>query len=287
MIRSQVVSIGFGFRTHDEVRRLSAKEITNPHAFDALEQPVPGGLYDPHLGPLNQSDVCVTCGLTQIECLGHVGHIELCVPLFQPLLFKHTLSLMGLLCFKCHYLRANRYKVRLMVCCPRLLAAGLLEDAIECSKLKKLKIIKTKAPKKASKKAKAAIEVDDDEDMDEVDDDDEDDDMSGQEANGPAVGMGAMDVEAEIDMYFAKAKKAKEMQHSPQRPTQNVAAFRKNLVREFLGKMRSSRKCQNCRYICPTVTRDGFSKMFEKSLSERDEKALVSPRSHTTRQIWR
>jgi len=174
MIRSRVVSIGFGFRTPEELRRLSVQAITSPHAFDALDQPVPGGLYDPHLGPLNQNDICVTCGLTQIECLGHVGHVDLCVPLFQPMLFKHTLQLMGLLCFKCHYFRATRSSVKHMVTCLRLLNAGLLEDAIACSQMRKFAFKKMAPPKKL--RGKVA-----EDDMLDAEDDESDSDAGGQD----------------------------------------------------------------------------------------------------------
>lgn len=45
-------AVGFSFMTAEEVRRHSVKQITNPNLLDVLEEPVPGGLYDPALGPL-------------------------------------------------------------------------------------------------------------------------------------------------------------------------------------------------------------------------------------------
>jgi len=39
------------------------------------------GLYDPKLGPRDSKDnMCITCGLNYYNCPGHIGHIELCVP---------------------------------------------------------------------------------------------------------------------------------------------------------------------------------------------------------------
>ncbi len=40
----------FSFYTDEEVAKLSIKEITNHKAFDHLGNPMPGGIYDKHLG---------------------------------------------------------------------------------------------------------------------------------------------------------------------------------------------------------------------------------------------
>ena len=56
-ISSVVTGVSFSYYTAEEVRRLSVKEIVNPVAFDELQNPVPGGLYDPALGPIDQGVV--------------------------------------------------------------------------------------------------------------------------------------------------------------------------------------------------------------------------------------
>lgn len=48
-----VEAVEFSFMTAEEVRKHSVKQINNPILLDALEEPVPGGLYDPALGPLH------------------------------------------------------------------------------------------------------------------------------------------------------------------------------------------------------------------------------------------
>ena len=50
-IRHQPTSITFGVYTDDEVRQRSVTEITSSVAFDALNNALPRGLYDPFLGP--------------------------------------------------------------------------------------------------------------------------------------------------------------------------------------------------------------------------------------------
>ena len=52
-------------------------------------------------------DVCSTCSLSQKECPGHMGHIELNVPVYNPFLFGELFKLLRRKCFFCH-----RFKVR-------------------------------------------------------------------------------------------------------------------------------------------------------------------------------
>jgi len=70
-----------------KVRRLSVKRITSPVARDNLGHPVPGGLYDPAMGPLAPGERCGTCGLGGAACAGHFGHVQLAVPVYNPLVF--------------------------------------------------------------------------------------------------------------------------------------------------------------------------------------------------------
>lgn len=46
-------AVRFGFFTDDEVRKHSLVKITNPNLLDILNKPLPGGLYDPAMGPLD------------------------------------------------------------------------------------------------------------------------------------------------------------------------------------------------------------------------------------------
>lgn len=40
--------------TDEEVRKHSFLKLTNPILLDTVDRPVPGGLYDPILGPLDE-----------------------------------------------------------------------------------------------------------------------------------------------------------------------------------------------------------------------------------------
>lgn len=107
---------------------MSAKRIVQPVIFDTLKNAVPGGLYDSALGPVDQQGRCVcvgrgfaggpravgyrvlghmpkqlrltpdpkrpraprcgTCSLSYNMCPGHFGHIELPMPVYNPIIFQ-------------------------------------------------------------------------------------------------------------------------------------------------------------------------------------------------------
>jgi DNA-directed RNA polymerase I subunit RPA1 len=81
VIRSEVSEVQFGLYSDADIRHLSCCQISSPIAFDGLGNAINNGLYDPKLGPTTQyGPPCVTCGLIYMNCPGHSGHIELCVP---------------------------------------------------------------------------------------------------------------------------------------------------------------------------------------------------------------
>lgn len=47
-------AVWFNFMTDKEVRKHSVLRVTNANLLDFLERPMPGGLYDPLLGPLEE-----------------------------------------------------------------------------------------------------------------------------------------------------------------------------------------------------------------------------------------
>ncbi|KAG1672823.1 hypothetical protein FOA52_004627 [Chlamydomonas sp. UWO 241] len=104
----QIVGVRFGFYTDEEVRKLSVKRIVSPLIFDNLKNPVLEGLYDPALGPIDPRGCCSTCNLTQAYCPGHFGHIELPLPVYNPLIFSTLYRLLRNTCFYCFHFRMGR-----------------------------------------------------------------------------------------------------------------------------------------------------------------------------------
>jgi len=54
-VAAAVAAVRFGFLTDDDIRKLSAKRITNQTTFDDLLHPVPGGLHDLALGAIGDN----------------------------------------------------------------------------------------------------------------------------------------------------------------------------------------------------------------------------------------
>lgn len=78
------------------LRKLSVKSITNPRYVDSLGNPSANGLYDLALGPADSKEVCSTCVQDFNNCSGHLGHIELPLTVYNPLLFDVCTGLVGL-----------------------------------------------------------------------------------------------------------------------------------------------------------------------------------------------
>jgi len=78
--------------TSEEIRRLSVKELTSSQAIDRLGAPVSGGPYDLALGPFDKNDRCFTCGQGFVACPGHLGHISLVLPVYNPVFFRNLVN---------------------------------------------------------------------------------------------------------------------------------------------------------------------------------------------------
>uniref|UniRef100_A0A1I8EX00 DNA-directed RNA polymerase subunit n=1 Tax=Wuchereria bancrofti TaxID=6293 RepID=A0A1I8EX00_WUCBA len=116
-----------------EIERISVLRITETKAFDEIGHPITGGLYDLRLGPLETFDTCETCHQQGTYCPGHMGHIQLDVPAFNPLLFGFTFSLMNGTCVQCHRLTCNSsgLPAKLLLAQLRAVDLGLVSVAQE------------------------------------------------------------------------------------------------------------------------------------------------------------
>ncbi|CAN6457611.1 unnamed protein product [Victoria cruziana] len=125
MVTSSVESVRMAFYTDEEVRGMSVKEITTPILFDNLGRPVSGGLFDPAMGPWKDEPAsCKTCGEPPLHCPGHCGHINLVLPVYNPLLFKTLRKLLRLTCFFCNHLMINKERVKIFTTKLELIMKG-------------------------------------------------------------------------------------------------------------------------------------------------------------------
>lgn len=100
---AKIESVEFDFYTSEQIRELSVVEINNPLAFDN-KTPIPYGLYDPKMGvnPMDRVGICPTCEGTENECPGHIGHINLVLPIYNVFLIKDIHKILQSKCFSCH-----------------------------------------------------------------------------------------------------------------------------------------------------------------------------------------
>uniref|UniRef100_W5MY79 DNA-directed RNA polymerase subunit n=1 Tax=Lepisosteus oculatus TaxID=7918 RepID=W5MY79_LEPOC len=120
--------MSFGIYSTDEIRKLSVKTITNPRFLDNVGNPATNGLYDLALGPADSKEVCTTCMQDFNKCPGHLGHIELPLPVYNPMFFDRglRLDLLYKKCLGCHMLTCSRAAVHLLLNQLRVLEAGAL-----------------------------------------------------------------------------------------------------------------------------------------------------------------
>ncbi|KAM8785455.1 DNA-directed RNA polymerase I subunit RPA1 [Rhynchonycteris naso] len=128
-------SISFGMYSAEELKKLSVKSITNPQYLDSLGNPSVNGLYDLALGPPDSKEVCSTCVQDFNNCSGHLGHIELPLTVYNPLLFDKLYLLLRGSCLNCHMLTCPRAVVHLLVCQLRVLEVGALQAVYELERI--------------------------------------------------------------------------------------------------------------------------------------------------------
>lgn len=122
----------FTLFTAEEIRRVGAVKIITPLTLNALGAPVTGGLYDSAMGPMTESsDPCKTCLKTIYGCPGHLGYIELPVPVVNPLFHKPVSQLIKLSCLSCHRLQLPSALKWQIVAQLQLAQAGYITEALE------------------------------------------------------------------------------------------------------------------------------------------------------------
>lgn len=254
-VGSEITSVDFGVLSSDEIRKLSAKQITNPIVFDNLGHTVSNGLYDLALGAFLRN-LCTTCGLDEKFCPGHQGHIELPVPVYNPLFFNQMYIFLRSSCLYCHHFKLNELEVHKYICKLRLIQYGLL---LECHELEVMS-----AQDGSSK------------------DDDEDGSSASANASDPQFKSIVKQKREEfVETAIATAISEGRTSHTGL-ITETVGEERKHIIQDFYRRLLSRSKCENCGMFSPTYRKDGFTKIFENALREKQissnrVKGLVRP----------
>lgn len=238
IVRRQVDGVRFGIYSDEEVRSRSIIEITSPQAFDSLGAPLPHGLYDPLLGPTDSKIVtpCITCGNLYMSCPGHSGHIELCVPVYQPLTFPKLMQLLRIKCLACHSFRLEKRQVKIFQTKFHLIDSGKCQEALELDQYISTVIRKHANPDNANIKVDATAAA------------------------------------SSIDLAL-ESKLNSLPRSSLHKLTSHERSVRKQLVKEFISACLSCKKCNNCSAFSPRIRQDNSNKIFQSPLSEKYKKA--------------
>jgi DNA-directed RNA polymerase I subunit RPA1 len=178
---------------------------------------------------------CASCGLNNFECPGHFGHIEVSVPLYNPLVFMTLYKILRSTCLHCYKFRMSETEI--VRFCERfsLLKEGNLVEALN------LVIGSSAASKKSGKDLMAGS-------------DSEDSDK---------------DLEEFIQTSSTKESHQKSGTESPTSVlTSQMMETMIMTVRDFF-KGQPTGKCQNCGAHSPTLKREGHTKLFLMPLSSK------------------
>lgn len=243
-VGSEITSVDFSILTSKDIRSLSAKQITNPTVLDNLGHPIANGLYDLSLGAFLRN-LCATCGLDEKFCPGHLGHIELPVPCYSPLFFNQLYIYLRSACLYCHHFKLNNLETNLFGLKLKLLQYGLIDEAYQLENLQ----------------LDAVINVNE---------------LEAEEDNGESMGNVSSDDSIKlklkrkefVDLAIAKALSEGKTTISGTF-TATVNAERKKLINEFHKRLLIRPKCDNCGMYSPKFRKDGFTKIFETALNDK------------------
>lgn len=100
----------FSFLNPEQIRALSVCQITRQTPggiLDGGDETLEGTPYDKRMGPLENGEVCPTCGFDPFRCCGHFGHIELPVPIPNVIYATRIVKLLNVVCPKCSSTRIH------------------------------------------------------------------------------------------------------------------------------------------------------------------------------------
>ncbi|XP_077434020.1 DNA-directed RNA polymerase I subunit RPA1 isoform X1 [Vanacampus margaritifer] len=123
--------MSFGMYSAEEIRKLSVKTITNARLLDGVGNVLPNSLYDLALGPADNKEACSTCCQDFNNCPGHLGHVELPLPVYNPLFFDRLYLLIRGSCLTCHLLTCPRAAIHLLFNQLKLLDHGAMQQVYQ------------------------------------------------------------------------------------------------------------------------------------------------------------
>tara|TARA_B100000900_G_scaffold416245_1_gene450518 strand:- start:195 stop:4769 length:4575 start_codon:yes stop_codon:yes gene_type:complete len=106
-ITKDVSGLQFSIMSPEEIRKQSVVEVTKHETYDK-DIPVVKGLFDSRMGTTDVGCICTTCGLDNLGCPGHFGHIELAKPVYNYHFIDITIKILKCVCFRCGKLKIDK-----------------------------------------------------------------------------------------------------------------------------------------------------------------------------------
>ncbi|EGG03566.1 uncharacterized protein MELLADRAFT_75289 [Melampsora larici-populina 98AG31] len=248
---SKITSASFAPLLSSDIRSISVLQITNPSLLDNTGAPTQSGLYDPRLGPFQTRDICRTCRLSNTQCPGHFGHIELNVPVFHPLFMTHAFHLLRGTCFHCHHFLASEIIIVRYAAKLKLLNHGLLLESDAVDDFPTIKLSNVKAGKRGIDETEEGLSQEEEEE----------------------------DKEFDLPYYKATLKKfveeciEKQIRKESKTSKDNYKIGmcfdkRKKIISELI-KLLPKKRCERCRAYACRMRKDGHTKIMEFSLASK------------------
>ncbi|XP_018009970.1 DNA-directed RNA polymerase I subunit RPA1, partial [Hyalella azteca] len=205
----------------EEIEKISVMQVTSEESINNMGHCCKGGLYDQRMGVMMRisTGVCETCHLNAEKCMGHCGHIDMPVPVYNPVFLTHLYKLLRIVCFGCGSIPANSMDVLQLQYQLKLLSEGYSHEALGVCQI-------------VSEVREDEIQVDAD----------------GKEtkATGAAVTM-LMSLKAKLDAYYESVS-ARAADEGSRVYTSTVRSVRDECVKSFISSLKPRRFCPNCKY---------------------------------------
>lgn len=107
----RIGAIGINITSNEDIIQTGLVKVKTHDSFQAGEQPIRGGMYDPRMGAIVSYYKCVTCDNTDRDCPGHFGTYDLDTDLIQPICVEDVIKWLKVVCLKCGTLLVNPSKL--------------------------------------------------------------------------------------------------------------------------------------------------------------------------------
>lgn len=197
------------------------------------------------MGPLDQNVFCKTCNMNFAGCPGHVGHVELDFPVYYPVYFNDLVRILRSKCVYCHRLRLSSLRVRVYLTKLKLLEMGdfsAAETILDVLNSKQLDLdAEVQAP-----------------------------------TNNTYDEVIPTDAEEKLTYYEKKYDSyVRSRRHLQTAPDLYIKTMQRETIDAFMRTCIAAKKCETCGAFSPPFRKDGSTKIFQKPMPKRQEKAMA------------